>query len=124
MEVTDRIYIRDLRLRCIIGIYEEERREKQDVVINVVLHTSLARPGVSDDIADAVNYKTIKKRIIGYVESSRNNLIEKLAEDIAAICLEDARVVKVQVTVDKPMALRFARSVAVEIVRSRDGGAP
>lgn len=116
----DKIYIRDLLLRCIIGIYPEEREKKQDVIINVELDCdSFLKAAQSDDIDDAVNYKTITKEIIKLVEKSDYLLIERLAEEISALCLADKRVQLAKVSIDKPGALRFARSVAVEIVRSR-----
>ncbi len=113
----DRIYIRDLTVRCIIGVDEAERREKQDVVINLVIWTDLRKAAHSDDFADALDYRDLKKKVVSLVESSRHNLLEALAEDIATLCLQQAGVRAVQVCVDKPAALRFARSVAVEIRR-------
>lgn len=118
----DRIYIRDLALRCIIGIYPEEREKKQDIVINVVMDSDLRRAGETDRIEDAVDYKVIKLKIVEMVEASGFNLIETLANRVARICLADARVARVTVTVDKPGALRFARSVAVEITREAAAG--
>jgi len=118
-EAGDRIHIRDLHLRCILGLTPEERREKQDVVINITFDVDLARPCATDRIEDTVDYKRIKKAVIAAVEASSYCLVEALAERIAAICLEDEKVARVAVTVDKPGALRFARSVAVEIERSR-----
>lgn len=115
----DKIFIRDLALRCIIGIYPEERREKQDVIINVEMHCDLRKAGNSDDLNDTVNYKSIKKAILKLVEESSFNLIESLAENIAAIALADEKVQQVVITIDKPGALRFARSSAVEITRKR-----
>lgn len=115
----DRIFIRDLCLRCIIGIYPHERREKQDVVINIVLEGDLSKAGRTDDIEDTINYKTIKKRILRLVEKSSFFLVEKLAEEIAKLCLKERTIERVTVTLDKPGALRFARSVAVEITRSK-----
>lgn len=115
----DRIYIIDLALRCIIGLYPEEREEKQDVLINVAMDVDLARAGRSDDLKDSVDYKAVKKRIMSIVEGSDYKLIESLAERIAGTCLEDTRVKAVQVRVDKPGALRFAQSVAVEVNRKR-----
>ncbi len=115
----DKIYIRDLALRCIIGIFPEERREKQDVVINVEMHADLRKAGRSDDLNDTVDYKSIKKAILKLVEESRFQLIESLAESISAIALADAKVQQVVVTIDKPGALRFAKSSAVEITRAR-----
>jgi D-erythro-7,8-dihydroneopterin triphosphate epimerase len=117
--MTDQIHIHDLLLRTIIGINEEERRDRQDVVINIDLHADLRSAGASDDIRDSVNYRTLTKQVIQRVEESQFYLVEKLAAEIAAICLEDPRVERVQVRVEKPGALRFARSVGVEIDRTR-----
>lgn len=117
---ADRIHIRDLMCRCIVGIYPDERREKQDVIINITLWADYRAACRSDDIADTVDYKAIKKQVIRMVEDSSFQLIERLAEEIAGICLANPRVEKVAVSVDKPRALRFARSVAVEIVRARE----
>jgi D-erythro-7,8-dihydroneopterin triphosphate epimerase len=117
--MTDQIQIRDLLLRTIIGINEEERRDRQDVLLNIILYADTRAAGASDDIEDAVNYRTITKRIIRRVEESSFDLVEKMAAEVAAICLEDARVEAVDVRVEKPGALRFARSVGVEIHRTR-----
>ncbi len=115
--MSDKIHIRDLRLRAIIGIYPDERREKQDLIFNIELSCGLRKAGLSDDINDTVDYKSLKKRILAHVEKSSFQLIERLAETIAGLCLETPGVENVRVTVDKPGALRFARSVAVEIFR-------
>jgi len=115
----DRILLKDLTARCIIGINEEERREKQDVTVNVVLWADARKAGRSDRFEDAVDYRGIKKKIIALVEGSEYHLIEALAESIAELCLDDLRVEQVQVTVEKPFALRYARSVGVEITRTR-----
>ncbi len=115
----DRIYIRDLALRCIIGIYPDERKNKQDVIINIVLETDLRAAGTSDSLNDTVDYKAIKLAVLDFVENSSFHLIESLAEGIAAICLKDVHVQSTTVTIDKPGALRFCRSVAVEVTRSR-----
>jgi len=116
---TDRILIKDLMLRCVIGLGEEERREKQDVLINLILCADLRTAAASDSIKDAVDYSALKKRIITLVEGSQYHLAETLADRIASLCLEEAAVQQVQVTVEKPTALRFAHSVGVEIIRSR-----
>ena len=117
--MPDQIHIKDLLLRTIIGINDEERRNRQNVLINITLSADLRPAGVSDQIADAVNYRTITKQIIAMVEAARFFTVEKLAAEIAHICLADARVEAAQVRVEKPGALRFARSVGVEIVRTR-----
>ena len=116
----DRIYIQDLALRCIIGVYPEERRERQDVVINVTMEADLRAAGKSDRLEDSVDYKSVKKRILDIVEDSEYRLIESLAERIAETCLEAEKVHRAVVRIDKPGALRFARSVAVEVDRRRE----
>ena len=116
---TDRILIKDLMLRCVLGLSGEERREKQDVLINLVLWTDLRPAAASDSIEDTVDYSTLKKQIISLVEGSQYHLAETLADRIASLCLEQPAVQQVQVTVEKPTALRFAHSVGVEIIRSR-----
>ncbi len=117
--MADRICIRDLAVRCIVGIYPEERRARQDVILNITLEGDFRRAAATDDIRHAVDYKQLKKRIVEHVEDSDYRLIESMAEAVAAICLRDRRVRRATVTVDKPGALRFARSVAVEITRTR-----
>ena len=87
--MTDQIHIRDLHLRTIIGISAEERRDRQDVLISITLDADLRAAGRSDDIADAVNYRTLTKRIIALVETSQFYLVEKLAAEIARLCFED-----------------------------------
>ena len=115
----DKIHIRDLHVRCIVGLYEEERKAKQDVFINITLHADYREACRSDRIEDTVDYKEVKKRVVAMVEVSSFMLIERLAEEVARICLAAPRIERAVVTVDKPGALRFARSVAVEIVRDR-----
>ena len=118
-ECLDKIFIRDLLLRCIVGIYPDERENKQDVIINIELSCDLSKAAATDQIEDTVNYKSLKKEIINLVENSAFLLIERMAGEIASLCLANPGVQQVRVTVDKPGALRFARSVAVEIVRTR-----
>lgn len=116
----DKIIIRDLLLRGIIGINEDERVNKQDILINLVMYADTRPAAASDRIEDAVNYRTITKRIIQHVESSADFLVEKLVADIAQIILAEFDIEKVRVRVEKPGALRFAQSVGIEIERSRD----
>ncbi len=119
----DRIYIRDLEVRCIVGVNREERREKQDITVNITLHADLSTACKTDRIEDTVDYKGVKKRVLALVEGSQCFLVEHLAEKVAQVCLEDPMVQRVEVAIDKPGALRFARSVAVEIVREREADA-
>ena len=113
----DKIIISDLRSRCIVGINADERREKQDVSITLCIHADLRKAGRTDRFEDAIDYRGLKKRVLALVEGSNYFLLEALAEAIADLCLSTAGILKVQVRVDKPSALRFAKSVAVEIVR-------
>lgn len=122
--MPDQILIRDLLLRTVIGVNPEERRDRQDVLVNIVLQADTRAAGASDRIEDAVNYRTITKRVIALVENSSFYLVEKMATEIANICLEETRVARATVRVEKPGALRFARSVGVEIARDRLGPAP
>jgi FolB domain-containing protein len=115
----DRILIRELRARCVLGVSEEERREKQEVVVNLALGTDLHLPGRTDRFEDAVDYRAIKKRVLEAVENSQFRLVEALAQAIAELCLEYPAVQQVTVEVEKPSALRFARSVSAEITRGR-----
>lgn len=120
--MTDKIIIKDLLLRAIIGTEGDERVNRQDVLINIIMHSDTRPAGKSDDLTDAVNYRTVTKQTIELVENSQFFLVEKMAEEIARLCLADERVERVQVTVEKPTALRFASSVGVSIERSRDDG--
>ena len=113
----DHIILRELRLRCIIGTLAAERLAPQEVLATVSLRCDLAPAGASDDLADTLDYASLHDRIIALVERSSFQLIEALAESIATLCLAEPGVAEVTVTLDKPGALRQARSVAVEITR-------
>ncbi len=115
----DRIVIKELLVRCVLGVDDEERREMQDVLITVALHADLRRAGESDRLEDAVDYRRIKKEILAAADGSRYRLVEALAERVASLCLAHAGVEQVDVTVEKPGSLRFARSAAIEITRAR-----
>lgn len=115
----DKIHIKDLLLRCIVGINDWEREKKQDVMINIVLYADLSAACQSDNIEDTVDYKAVKQKVVNMVESSSCLLVEKLAQQVADICLEHPKVQRVKVLIEKTGALRYARSVGVEITRSR-----
>jgi len=117
----DRVFIRDLAIRCIVGIDEHERQEKQDVLVQITLHVDLRQAGRTDTLEDTIDYRALKKRILERAGQSRFHLVEALAQSIADECLRDDRVEQVEVAVEKPGALRFARTVGVDIVRSRRG---
>lgn len=117
----DRIHIEGLLLRCIIGTNDWEREQKQDVLVTITLETETRAAGRSDRIEDTVNYRSLTKRIVEHVEASQFFLVEALAESVAALCLAEARVAAAEVRVEKPGALRFARTVGVTITRTRPG---
>ncbi len=117
----DRILITDLAVRCIIGVNDEERREKQDVLINLEIGADLSAACRSDRFEDTVDYRAIKKQVVAMAEASQYRLVEALAEAVADLCLGFAGVRTVKVRVEKPGALRFARSAGVEIVRPSEG---
>jgi FolB domain-containing protein len=118
----DRIIISELEIRCIIGVREMERKNKQKVVVDVSLECDFSKAARSDDLEDTVNYKELKDNICAMVEKSKFFLLEKLAEKIAAMALKVDGVSSVTVRVEKPGALTGARSVGVEITRCRKAG--
>lgn len=117
--MSDTIFIDDLLVRCIIGIHDWERKARQDVLINIELDVDTAKAGASDDFGDTVDYRALAKRVIEMAEASGYQLVEALAEEIARLSLMDERVERARVRVEKPGAIRFARSVGVTIERGR-----
>ena len=107
------IRVKNLRLRTYIGIKEEEINNKQDVIVNVTIHYPAEQAVHSDEMQDALNYRTITKKIISLVENNRFSLLEKLTSDILDIASEHSWVTYAEVEVDKPHALRFADSVSL-----------
>lgn len=114
-----RINISNLRLRTYIGFNPEEKSKQQDVVVNAEIHYRADPAFGSDDEADALDYKSLTKRMIRHVESGRFQLLEKLTADLLAILSESERVSFAEVRVDKPHALRFADSVSVTLSANR-----
>jgi len=117
----NKVFIKDLLVRGIIGVNDWERDQPQDILINVTVLTDTRRAAQSDDVADSVNYRTLAKKIQVHAEGAARFTVEALAHDLARICLEEAGVERVIVRVEKPGAVRFAASVGVEIEASRDG---
>jgi len=100
-------------------VYEHERRENQDVVLSVSLGMSLRKAGELDSLEHTVDYQKLQHQMIALVTNSRFQLIESIAESIAALCLKDDKIELAKVVVEKPAALRSVRTVSVEITRSR-----
>jgi dihydroneopterin aldolase len=116
----DRIHIRDLRVMGIIGVRPDERLDPQEILVNATLWVDTAAAAASDDIADTVNYRTVNKALIAHIEAGRPMLVERLAQELVEVCFAtDRRIRAVEMTVEKPGALRSARSVGITIHRSR-----
>lgn len=115
----DQVIIKDLLARGVIGITERERERPQDILINAVLFTDITRAGESDDINDCVDYAKLSRKLIGHAETIQRQTVEALVTDLARLCLEDPRIQGVRIRVEKPGAVRFSRSVGVEIERFR-----
>lgn len=107
------IRIKNLRLRTFVGIKEEEINNRQDVLINVAIHYPADKARNSEDIADALNYRTITKAIIRHVEDNRFALLEKLTQDVLDIVKQHPWVTYAEVEIDKLLALRYADSVSM-----------
>lgn len=117
----DQVHIRDLEIEGIIGINPDERVNPQPVRVNATLYTDTRRAGESDDIADAVNYRTVTKRMIGHIQDGQPMLVERLVAELVRICFEsDERIQEVELSVEKPGAVTHSRSVGVTIRRSRE----
>lgn len=114
----DKVIIRDLLVRGVIGIYEFERHIEQDILVNAILFSDLRSAGRSDRIEDCIDYEKTAQLLQQHAESAARFTVEALAEDLAQICLKIPGVEKVQIRVEKPGAVRFANSVGVEIERT------
>jgi FolB domain-containing protein len=115
----DKVFIKDLLARGIIGVNESERTHAQDILVNITMSTDTSKAGSSDDVNDSVNYRTVAKKALAIAEKAERLTVEALAEDIAKMILELDNVQSVCVRVEKPGAVRFSRSVGVEIERSK-----
>ncbi|MDY6979655.1 MAG: dihydroneopterin aldolase [Pseudomonadota bacterium] len=113
----DIIYLNDLRIDTVIGIYDWERRIKQTVVLDLEMGADIRQAAASDHIDDTLNYKAVAKRIIGFVEESEYQLVETLAEKVAEIILGEFNVPWVRIRLNKQGAVRGARDVGVIIER-------
>lgn len=113
------IRITDLKLKAIIGIFAWERKIKQELIINLSLEFDSSKAAQSDRIEDTVDYKKLKLRIIDLVKTSQFHLIEKLVEEVLTLVMQEPKVQFATVRIDKPRALRFAKSVSIESSRKR-----
>ena len=117
----DTIFLRDLRVETIVGVWDWERKIRQTVSIDLEMATDIRRAAASDSLDDTLNYKLVAKRVQQFVAESSFQLVETLAEKIAEVVLNDFDVPWVEVRVNKPGAIRGARDVGVKIRRENDG---
>lgn len=115
----DKIIISNLIARGIIGVNQWERTTIQDISITMTLFIDLEKAGISDNMEDTISYSDIAKKALTIAETKKRKTVEALANDLAQMCLEDIRVQRVVVKVEKPGAVRFAKSVGVEIERAQ-----
>lgn len=115
----DIVFIRDLQIETVIGIYDWERKVRQIVSLDIDMASDIKKAADSDNIDDTLSYKTVAKRLIGFVEQSEFELVEALAEKICEIILEEFNVPWVRLTLNKPGAVRGSKSVGVMIERGQ-----
>jgi FolB domain-containing protein len=115
----DQILINDIVARGIIGVNDWEREKPQEILINIVLFTDLHKAGETDHLADSISYSTVAKKVLAHAEIANRRTVEALAADLARLCLKEPGVQRVRVRVEKPGAVRFVRSVGVEIERDQ-----
>ena len=113
----DIIFLHDLKVETVIGIWDWERKIKQTVVINLEMGADIRKAAESDNVDDTLNYKAVAKRLQQFVGESEFQLVETMAEQIAAIVKNEFGVPWVKVRVSKPGAIRGARDVGVSIER-------
>jgi dihydroneopterin aldolase len=113
----DIVFINDLRIETIIGIYAWERKVKQTISLDLQMGADIRRAAATDAIDDTLNYKAVAKRLIAFVGASEYQLVETLAEKIAEIVLSEFAVPWLKLTVHKPGAVRGSRDVGVIIER-------
>ena len=116
----DENFITDLLIRGVIGITEREREQPQDILVNITIYTDIHKAGRTDDVNASVNYRTVAKKVLAHTESIKRFTVEALATDISKLCLEEPGALGVRVKVEKPGAVRFSRSVGVEIIRMKE----
>ena len=113
----DKVFIKDLEVETIIGIFGWEREVKQKVRISMEMSFDISMAGKTDKIDDALDYKKIGKSVVKLVSSSSFFLVEKMAEEISKLVLKDKKIAELRLCVEKPGALRGSKSVGVEIFR-------
>jgi len=117
----DHVFIEDLRIDTVVGIYDWERRTRQTIALDIEMGFDNTRPAGTDAIDDTLDYKAVSKRLIAFVEASSFQLVETLAERCAALIRDEFGVQWLRLKLSKPGAVRGARAVGVVIERGRRG---
>lgn len=117
--MNDTIFLRELRIETVIGIYNWEREIRQPVTFDFEFPGDARRAALTDQIEDTLDYKSVAKAVIAFVESSRFGLVETLAESVAKLILTEFPIAWVRITLNKPGAVRGSRDVGVRIERCR-----
>lgn len=115
----DIVYIRDLRVEAIIGIFDWEREVRQVISLDLEMATDIGPAAKSDDIKDALDYKAVAKRLIAIIENSNYLLVERLAEEVTRIVIDEFKVPWVKLRLSKPGALRGSEDVGLIIERGQ-----
>ncbi|MBP6178931.1 MAG: dihydroneopterin aldolase [Anaerolineales bacterium] len=115
----DKVFITNLRVRGILGIHDWERVTQREIIINATLFVDTLPAAQSDDIADCVSYSDMARKIRAHVEGAARMTVEALANDLAELCLQEPKVSRVIIRVDKPGAVPEADSVGVEVERAK-----
>ena len=119
-DTDDRIFLRDMRVDCVVGIWDWERKIRQTVSIDLEMAADIRKAAATDHIDDTLNYKSVAKRVQAFVGDSSFQLVETMAEKIAELILSEFDIPWVRVSVNKPGAIRGAKDVGVQILRSKD----
>ena len=117
----DIVYLNDLRIDTVVGIYDWERRTRQTVILDIEMCADISKAAETDDISHTIDYKAVAKRLFSFVGESEFELVEKLAEGVATILLEEFKVPWCRVRLNKKGAVRGVRDVGVIIERGKRG---
>lgn len=120
----DTIFLHGLKVDCVIGVWEWERRIKQTVEIDIDMAADIRAAAATDQLEDTLNYKAVAKAVIAHVENSQYQLVETLAENISNILIQDFKIPWCRVKLNKGGAVRGARAVGIVIERERNHPGP
>lgn len=116
----DTVFIEQLAIDTVIGLYDWERRIRQRVILDLEMGFDIRAAAATDNVAEALDYKAVAKRVIAFVAASEFDLVETLSEQIATLILDEFPVQQVTLRLNKPRALRGARGVGIQITRTRN----